>query len=66
MFYLAELSLIPTGRGKKGKLRANLRQARTYEEWKEAVRIMDEYLGFDEWKQVRVNLLVSRLVLTVC
>ncbi|CAE6507420.1 unnamed protein product [Rhizoctonia solani] len=39
-------------RGKKGKLRANLRQARTYEEWKEAARVMDEYLGFDEWKQV--------------
>ncbi|KAH7343803.1 acyl transferase/acyl hydrolase/lysophospholipase [Rhizoctonia solani] len=38
-------------RGKKGKLRANLRQARTYEEWKEAARVMDEYLGFEEWKQ---------------
>ncbi|CAE6445720.1 unnamed protein product [Rhizoctonia solani] len=39
-------------RGKKGKLRANLRKARTYEEWKEAARVMDEYLGFEEWKQV--------------
>ncbi|QRV87641.1 patatin-like phospholipase protein [Ceratobasidium sp. AG-Ba] len=38
-------------RGKKGKLRANLRQARTYEQWKEAARVMDEYLGFDKWKQ---------------
>ncbi|KAG9118570.1 hypothetical protein FRC07_006860, partial [Ceratobasidium sp. 392] len=38
-------------RGKKGKLRANLRQARTYKEWKEAARVMDDYLGFDEWKQ---------------
>ncbi|KAG8690629.1 hypothetical protein FRC11_010298, partial [Ceratobasidium sp. 423] len=39
-------------RGKKGKLRANLRQAQTYEEWKEAARVMDEYLGFEGWKQV--------------
>ncbi|CAE6523164.1 unnamed protein product [Rhizoctonia solani] len=44
--------LLALGRGKKGKLRANLRQARTYEEWKEAARVMDEYLGFEEWKQV--------------
>ncbi|KAG8678183.1 hypothetical protein FRC08_017996, partial [Ceratobasidium sp. 394] len=38
-------------RGKKGKLRANLRQARTYEQWKDAARVMDDYLGFNEWKQ---------------
>ncbi|QRW01821.1 patatin-like phospholipase protein [Ceratobasidium sp. AG-Ba] len=38
-------------RGKKGKLRANLRQARTYEEWKEAARVMDEHLGFNKWKE---------------
>ncbi|KAG8766840.1 hypothetical protein FRC12_006623 [Ceratobasidium sp. 428] len=38
-------------RGKKGKLRANLRQAGTYEQWKEAARVMDDYLGFNEWKQ---------------
>ncbi|KAJ1308648.1 hypothetical protein OPQ81_004342 [Rhizoctonia solani] len=38
-------------RGKKGKLRANLRQARTYDEWKAAARVMDEYLGFEAWKQ---------------
>ncbi|KAG8747549.1 hypothetical protein FRC10_000685 [Ceratobasidium sp. 414] len=38
-------------RGKKGRLRANLRQARTYEQWRDAARVMDDYLGFNEWKQ---------------
>jgi hypothetical protein len=31
-------------------LRAKLRDARTYEEWKEAAIEMDEHLGFDVWK----------------
>ncbi|KAH8118560.1 patatin-domain-containing protein [Phellopilus nigrolimitatus] len=39
-------------RGQKGKLRMKLRAARTYEEWKEAARALDEYLGFDEWKAI--------------
>ena len=31
-------------------LRAKLRDARTYEDWKEAAIEMDEHLGFDLWK----------------
>jgi hypothetical protein len=31
-------------------LRAKLRDARTYAEWKEAAIEMDEHLGFDVWK----------------
>ncbi|KAJ7507844.1 patatin-domain-containing protein [Mycena galericulata] len=38
-------------RGKKGLLRKNLRAARTYEEWKQAALVLDEYLHFDEWKK---------------
>jgi hypothetical protein len=38
-------------RGKKGKFRQDLRQAKTYEEWKAAARRMDKMLGFDEWKE---------------
>jgi hypothetical protein len=59
------------GRGKKGQLRKNLRNAKTYEvctfmgvacshadhlyfllqEWKKAAIVLDEYLGFQEWKK---------------
>lgn len=38
-------------RGKKGKLRQDLRQAKTYDEWKAAARRMDKMLGFEEWKE---------------
>ncbi|KDQ21031.1 hypothetical protein BOTBODRAFT_27050 [Botryobasidium botryosum FD-172 SS1] len=38
-------------RGRKGALRAKLRSATTYAEWKEAARVLDQYLGFDEWKK---------------
>ncbi|KAJ6539378.1 patatin-like phospholipase domain-containing protein [Mycena capillaripes] len=38
-------------RGKKGLLRKKLRASRTYEEWKEAALVLDEYLHFDEWKK---------------
>ncbi|KAF7301676.1 Patatin-like phospholipase domain-containing protein [Mycena indigotica] len=38
-------------RGRKGLLRKKLRGAATYEEWKEAAGVMDEYLQFDEWKK---------------
>ncbi|KAF9567310.1 patatin-domain-containing protein [Agrocybe pediades] len=41
---------ISAWRGHKGKLRMKLRAARTYEEWKEAALVLDEFLGFDEWK----------------
>ncbi|KZS97703.1 patatin-domain-containing protein [Sistotremastrum niveocremeum HHB9708] len=37
-------------RGQKGKLRKNLRGARSYKEWREAAEVMDEYLQFDAWK----------------
>lgn len=49
-----------TGRGKKGVLRAKLRGAKTWEEWKEAAKVMDDYLGFDEWKKVRWSPLISQ------
>ncbi|KAG9048285.1 hypothetical protein FS837_000348 [Tulasnella sp. UAMH 9824] len=39
------------GRGKKGVLRRKLRVARTYEEWKETAKELDEYLGYNEWKK---------------
>ncbi|ELU45824.1 patatin-like phospholipase domain-containing protein [Rhizoctonia solani AG-1 IA] len=65
MFYFIKFLLTLIGRGKKGKLRANLRKARTYEEWKEAARVMDEYLGFEEWKQVLGNTMAGRPMLTI-
>ena len=37
-------------RGYKRHLRLNLRNAKTYEEWAEAAKKLDNYLGFDEWK----------------
>ncbi|KAJ7700128.1 acyl transferase/acyl hydrolase/lysophospholipase [Mycena rosella] len=42
---------ISAWRGKKGLLRKKLRAARTYEEWKQAALVLDEYLHFDEWKK---------------
>lgn len=39
-------------RGRKGELRRRLRNARNYQEWKEAAIALDEYLHFDEWKTV--------------
>ncbi|KAJ7068307.1 patatin-domain-containing protein [Mycena amicta] len=42
---------ISAWRGQKGALRKKLRSAETYDEWKEAARVMDEYLHFDEWKK---------------
>ncbi|KAF9268012.1 patatin-domain-containing protein [Marasmius fiardii PR-910] len=43
---------ISAWRGKKGALRTRLRAARNYEEWKTAARALDEYMGFDEWKNI--------------
>lgn len=40
------------GRGRKGVLRQRLRNAKSYQEWKEAALTMDDYLGFNEWKRV--------------
>ncbi|KAJ7368336.1 patatin-domain-containing protein [Mycena albidolilacea] len=42
---------ISAWRGKKGLLRKKLRASQTYEEWKEAALVLDEYLHFDEWKK---------------
>lgn len=37
-------------RGRKGVLRQRLRSAKTYEDWKDAALILDEYMHFNEWK----------------
>lgn len=42
---------ITAWRGRKGYLRKNLRKSRTYEEWKDAATILDNFLHFDEWKK---------------
>ncbi|TFY57916.1 hypothetical protein EVJ58_g6735 [Rhodofomes roseus] len=39
-------------RGRKGVLRQRLRSVQTYQEWKDAALVLDEYLHFDEWKHV--------------
>lgn len=38
-------------RGHKSTLRSELRKAQTYEDWVKAAKKLDEYLGFDEWKE---------------
>lgn len=38
-------------RGYKSQLRLEMRKANTYEEWVEAATKLDEYLGFNEWKE---------------
>jgi hypothetical protein len=40
------------GRGQKGKLRARMRAAKTYQQWKDAASELDSYLQFDEWKAI--------------
>ncbi|KAG8966091.1 hypothetical protein FRC03_012503 [Tulasnella sp. 419] len=42
---------VPSGRGRRGTLRAKLRQSKTYEEWKDTAKMLDEYLEFDKWKK---------------
>ncbi|EJU06193.1 patatin-domain-containing protein [Dacryopinax primogenitus] len=39
-------------RGRKRLLRRKLRSAKTYEEWKSAATMMDEYLDFNIWKHI--------------
>jgi len=39
------------GRGHKRTLRRKLRAAKSWEEWKKAALEMDDYLGFNEWKE---------------
>ncbi|WVN86846.1 patatin-like phospholipase domain-containing protein [Cryptococcus depauperatus CBS 7841] len=39
-------------RGHKAKLRKELRRAKTYDEWVDAAKKLDTYLGFDEWKDI--------------
>ncbi|CAK5275540.1 unnamed protein product [Mycena citricolor] len=43
--------ILNLGRGKKGLLRKNLRGSKSYEEWKKAALVMDDYLKFNEWKK---------------
>ncbi|PCH41001.1 patatin-domain-containing protein [Wolfiporia cocos MD-104 SS10] len=38
------------GRGRKGVLRQRLRSSKTYQEWKDAALVLDDYMHFDEWK----------------
>ncbi|CAD6885531.1 unnamed protein product [Tilletia controversa] len=38
-------------RGRKGRLRKNLRAARTWDEWKTAALKLDQYLGLQRWKE---------------
>ncbi|KAI0771637.1 patatin-domain-containing protein [Trametes elegans] len=37
-------------RGRRGVLRARLRNAKTYQEWKDAALALDEHMHFDDWK----------------
>lgn len=39
-------------RGYKSSIRAEMRKAKTYDEWVDAAKKLDTYLGFDEWKDV--------------
>ncbi|KAI0796662.1 acyl transferase/acyl hydrolase/lysophospholipase [Abortiporus biennis] len=39
-------------RGRKGLLRKRLRNANSYQEWKDAALVLDDYMHFDEWKVV--------------
>ncbi|KAI0650734.1 patatin-domain-containing protein [Trametes meyenii] len=41
---------ISAWRGKRGILRSRLRNAKTYQEWKDAALALDAYMQFDEWK----------------
>jgi hypothetical protein len=39
-------------RSRRGRLRGELRKAKTYDEWKAIAKRMDAELEFDEWKEV--------------
>ncbi|TFK91801.1 patatin-domain-containing protein [Polyporus arcularius HHB13444] len=43
---------ISAWRGRRGILRKRLRNARTYQEWKDAALALDEYMHFDDWKLI--------------
>jgi hypothetical protein len=38
-------------RGHKRQLRLQLRKAKTYEEWTKIAKELDQYMGFDDWKE---------------
>lgn len=38
-------------RGHKRQLRLRLRKAKTYEEWIKIAKELDQYMGFDDWKE---------------
>ncbi|ANB14136.1 Tgl5p [Sugiyamaella lignohabitans] len=48
--YVAGYEYLFTWRGKRRKLREELRKARSYQEWTEAATKLDDHLGFSEWK----------------
>jgi hypothetical protein len=58
------LILSQSGRGKKGVLRKRLRSARSWKEWKEAAKVMDDYLEFDVWKAVSFSPGIPDAVIT--
>ncbi|KAI0053533.1 patatin-domain-containing protein [Auriscalpium vulgare] len=39
-------------RGRKGLLRKRLRASTTYQEWKDAATVLDEYMGLNDWKHI--------------
>lgn len=49
--YIAAYEQFVTWRGKRESLRKALTNAKTYEEWVEAAKEMDTYLGNDKWKK---------------
>lgn len=49
--YVALLEYFFTWTGERKRLRNKLRQSRTYEEWVENAKALDEYLGLDQWSE---------------
>uniref|UniRef100_A0A060SWG7 ARAD1A04554p n=1 Tax=Blastobotrys adeninivorans TaxID=409370 RepID=A0A060SWG7_BLAAD len=49
-FWVALFEYFITWRGPRRKLRENLRSARSYEEWINAAKVLDDHLGNTSWK----------------
>ena len=49
-FYIYSYEHYVTWRGKRHRLRKSLRKSPTYEDWVEAAKELDHYLGNDTWK----------------
>jgi hypothetical protein len=50
-FYISQYEYWITWRGERERLRKRLRAAKSYEEWREAAKRLDEYLGAEQWKE---------------